>query len=80
MSSTQLYRQHRWRAVRTASIAERPGRYPYESSWKIASMMGSRYRLTTSWAQRSATVGIPSGRSPAPPAFGIITRRTGGGK
>ena len=26
MSSTQSYRQHRWRAVRTASIAERPGR------------------------------------------------------
>jgi hypothetical protein len=25
-------------------------------------------------------VGIPSGRSPMPLAFGIITRRTGGGK
>jgi hypothetical protein len=40
----------------------------------------TRLQITaTSWAMRSATVGIPNGRMP-PSAFGISTRRTGGGK
>src|SRR6516165_7046553 len=38
------------------------GRYPYESLWKCGSTSGSRALLTTIWAMRSATVGIPSGR------------------
>src|SRR5882762_8250464 len=43
--------------------------------------MGSRYRLTTSWAILSATVGIPNGRvSVLLSPFGISTLRTGGGK
>ena len=45
---------------------------------KDLSSPGSMYRLTTVWATRSATVGIPSGL--VPPSFGISTRRTGGGK
>src|SRR6516165_9888738 len=64
-STTQLARQQRCRAVRMASIADRPDRYPYESAWNLGSSSGSRYRRTTSWAMRSATVGIPSGRVPA---------------
>jgi flavodoxin len=72
-------RSHRLRATPTASTAERPGRYPYESWWKTSSSPGSRYILTTVWATRSATVGIPSGRVPPSP-FGISTLMTGLGK
>ena len=43
--------------------------------------MGSRYRLTTSWAILSATVGIPNGPvSVLLSPFGLSTLRTGGGK
>ena len=35
---------------------------------------------TTVWAIRSATVGTPSILTPLPPAFGISTAFTGGGK
>src|SRR5262249_33481586 len=73
-STAQLARQQRCRAVRMASIADRPDRYPYESAWNLGSSSGSRYRRTTSWAMRSVTVGIPSGRVP-PFAFGMSTRR-----
>src|SRR5688572_5027098 len=41
--------------------------------------LGSRWRLTTICAMRSATVGMPNGRV-LPSLFGISTRRTGGGK
>ena len=78
MSSTQSERQHRWRAVRIASIADLPGRYPYESGWNTGSSTGSRCRRTTSCATRSATAGIPNARVP-PLAFGMSTRRTGDG-
>ena len=58
--------------VRTVSITERRGQYPWESAWNTGSSNGSRYRRTTSWPTRSATVGIPSGRVP-PDAFGMST-------
>ena len=45
---------------------------------KPRSRSGSSRALTTACATRSPTVGIPSGRLP-PLAFGISTRRTGGG-
>src|SRR5206468_6434188 len=59
-SITQSYRQHRSRHTRTASSAERRGRYPYESEWKHGSTPRSRYRRTTVCATLSATVGTPS--------------------
>ena len=71
--------QHRSRQTPSASWAERPGRYPYESSWKTGSTLGSRYERTTTWAIRSATVGTPSILE-EPSFFGISTARTGGGK
>src|SRR3954470_11360440 len=37
------------------------------------------YRCGRLVTVRRAEVGIPSGRSPFPPGFGIITRRTGAG-
>ena len=40
---------------------------------------GSREILTTIWAMRSVTVGMPNARLP-PLLFGISTVRTGGGK
>src|ERR1700728_1446749 len=46
----------------------------------MASTCGSRYNLATVWAIRSATVGTPSTRTPLPPALGISTAFTGGGK
>jgi hypothetical protein len=68
-STTQSDRQQRSRQTATASSAERPGRYPYESGWNTGSTSGSRYRHTTVCATRSATVGTPNGRTP--PASGI---------
>src|SRR5437660_12531434 len=60
-------------------IDRRPaGSVSVESAWKIGSSRGSRYRLTTSWAILSPTVGIPNGRV-RPSSFGMSTRRTGGG-
>src|SRR5512140_3111026 len=41
---------------------------------------GSRCSRATVWATRSATVGTPSKRTPLPPALGISTASTGGGK
>ena len=67
-------------AVPTASNADLPGRYPYESGWKCGSTSGSKYNFATICAMRSATVGIPKGRTPLPWSFGISTNRTGGGK
>src|SRR3954467_303815 len=70
--------------VPPAPLAGLPDCIDGRAAWSISigvimgSRIGSRYRLTTSWA--TATVGIPSCRSPPPPGFGIITRRTGGGK
>src|SRR6516164_7370119 len=49
---TQSERQHRCRAVATASRADLPGRYPYESPWKHGSTKGSRCILTTICATR----------------------------
>jgi hypothetical protein len=46
----------------------------------MGSTCGSRYSRATVWATRSATVGTPSKRTPLPPAFGISTAFTGGGK
>ena len=79
ISSTQSFRQHRSRQTPSASWADRPGRYPYESGWNTGSTDGSRYERTTTWAIRSATVGTPSTLRP-PSFFGISTARTGGGK
>src|SRR4051812_6048469 len=79
-SNTQSFFQHRSRHFFTAISGERPGRYPYESSWKIDSMRGSNWRATTVWATLSATVGTPSILVPLPCGFGISTARTGGGK
>ena len=45
----------------------------------MGSRMGSRYRLTTSYATLSRTVGIPSVRV-RPSPLGRSTRRTGRGK
>ena len=59
-SSTQSSFQQRSRQTPTASSADRPGRYPYESAWKNGSTPGSRYPRTTVWAILSATVGTPS--------------------
>ena len=56
-SNTQAYRQQRCLATPTASNADFPGRYPYESGWKYFSNSGSRYPFTTAWAIRSETVG-----------------------
>ncbi len=56
-----------------------PGRYPMESEWKCFSNSGSRRILTTIRTIQSETVGIPKGRV-FPPAFGIYTLKTGGGK
>ncbi len=78
-SSTQSYRQHRRRVCASASCADRPGRYPYESGWKRGSTNGSTVSLTTVYAIRSATVGTPRIRTP-PDFLGISTAWTGGGK
>ena len=78
-STTQSYRQHRVRACPTASAADFPGRYPYESAWNAGSTLGSRYSFTTICATRSPTVGIPNVRS-RPSGFGMVTLLTGGGK
>src|SRR5215813_7002897 len=78
-STTQSYRQHRFLMRAIACFADRPGRYPYESGWKIGSRISSMIRLTTVCAIRSDTVGIPSFLVP-PVAFGISTCFTGGGK
>jgi hypothetical protein len=47
--------------------------------WKIGSTFSSNSIATTVCATLSATVGTPSVRTP-PPALGISTARTGGGK
>src|SRR5215471_1081144 len=39
-----------------------------------------KYQLGSGLHRRSRIVGIPSGRSPLPPGFGIITLRTGAGR
>jgi hypothetical protein len=46
---------------------------------ELGSRIGSKYRLTTVWAIRSATAGIPSGRVFPESPFGMSTRHTGGG-
>jgi hypothetical protein len=79
-SITQFVLQQRSRQAATASSADRPGRYPYESGWKLGSTFGSRYIRTTVCATLSATVGTPRIRTPLPPTFGISTAFTGGGK
>src|SRR6266540_2770249 len=76
---TQSYFQHRWRAVLTASSADFPGRYPYESAWNFGSTRGSRTIFATVCATRSETVGIPNVLI-SPLSLGIATVRTGGGK
>jgi hypothetical protein len=78
-SSTQSSFQQRSRQTPTASSADRPGRYPYASSWNTGSTDGSRYERTTVCAILSATVGTPSILE-LPSRFGISTARTGGGK
>src|ERR1700733_7476814 len=47
---------------------------------RSASKIGSSTSLAAVCTTRSLIVGIPSGRSPLPPGFGIITRRTGAGR
>ncbi len=59
----------------SASIADFPGRYPYESAAKIGSTFGSKCIFTTICATRSATVGIPRILTP-PLFFGISTAFT----
>src|SRR2546428_14151503 len=71
-SMTQSAFQHLSRQVPTASSADRPGRYPYESGWNIGSTFGSRYFLTTVWAILSATVGTPQDPDPAPARLGYF--------
>src|SRR3984893_6725813 len=78
-STTRSNCQHRFLVTATACLADRPGRYPYESVWNIGSSFGSMICLTTVCAIRSDTVGIPSFLVP-PFAFGISTCFTGGGK
>src|SRR6516162_6514149 len=78
-STTQSNCQHRFRVTAIACLADRPGRYPYESAWNIGSSFGSMICLTTVCAILSDTVGIPSFLVP-PFAFGISTCFTGGGK
>jgi hypothetical protein len=46
-SNTQFLRQHRSRHLATAICGDLPGRYPYESAWKMASVRGSNCRATT---------------------------------
>src|SRR5215472_10734677 len=78
-SMTQSCFQQRSRHTPTASRADRPGRYPYESPWSTGSTTASIRAATTVCATLSATQGTPSTRVP-PPAFGISTAITGGGK
>ncbi len=63
----------------TASNADLPGLYPYESGRKCGSTKGSKVSFTTICAIRSVTVGIPRIRVP-PDFFGIGTAFTGNGK
>ncbi|EFC78826.1 hypothetical protein FrEUN1fDRAFT_8053 [Parafrankia sp. EUN1f] len=79
-SRTQSCFQQRTRHLATASIADRPTRYPSESTWKISSARFSRRLATTVCAILSAMVGTPSMRMPRPPSLGIGTARTGLGK
>ncbi len=76
-SMTQSRFQQRSRHTPTASSADRAGRYPYESGWKIGSTSASNLRAATVWAILSATVGTPSTRTPPPCDFGISTAFTG---
>ncbi len=72
-SRTQSSRQPRWRATDRACCADRPGRDPYASAWTRGSRIGSRYRLTTIWAMRAPTVGMPHGLVRCS-SFGLSTR------
>jgi hypothetical protein len=78
ISITQSFLKHRSRHTATASRAERPGRYPKESSWKTFSKSGSSASTATVCATLSTTLGMP--RILVPPFFGISTARTGPGK
>jgi hypothetical protein len=71
--------QHRSLTAPTASIAERFGRYPYESVQNIGSTNGSKFISTTICATLSAIVGIPSNLF-FPFFFGISTPFTADGK
>src|SRR6266566_1193538 len=55
ISITQLFLKHRSRHTATASRAERPGRYPKESSWNTFSSSGSSTSTATVCATLSAT-------------------------
>ena len=78
ISITQSFLKHRSRHTATASRAERPGRYPKESSWNTFSSSGSSASTATVCATLSTTLGMP--RILVPPFFGISTARTGPGK
>src|SRR5260221_312526 len=78
ISITQSFLKHRSRHTATASRAERPGRYPKESSWKTFSKSGSSASTATVCATLSTTLGMP--RILVPPFLGISTARTGPGK
>jgi hypothetical protein len=78
-STTQSYRKHRSRHIATASRADLPGRYPYESRWNTGSTRTDRCSATTVCATRSATQGTPRILVP-PAAFRIATAFTSGGK
>src|SRR5512144_1090575 len=78
-SKTHFRFWHRNRQVPPASSADRFGRYPSESSWKVSSVLASNVIATTVWAILSATAGTPNLLVP-PPGFGISTALTGGGK
>ena len=67
------------RIFSSACVAERPGRNPYEQSWKSTSKIGSRISFAAVCTTRSRTVGIPSGRC-FPSAFGMYRRRTACGR
>src|SRR6266568_1672512 len=77
-STAQSFLKHRCRHAATASRGERPGRYPYESSWNTFSTFGSTVMTVTVCATLSTTLGMPSVL--IPPFLGISTARTGPGK
>src|SRR5262249_339198 len=78
-STTPSSCQHRCRVTATASLADLPGRYPYESGSKGGSRCGASALCATVWAPRAPTVAIPSGRPP-PLAWGISPSLPGGGQ
>src|SRR5665647_3801519 len=78
-SNTQSFSQHLFRVTASASCADFPGRYPYESGRKYLSTFSSKRIFTTICAILSATVGMPSILTPPFP-LGISTAFTAGGK